>query len=178
MLVLLEPKTLHETQIHLGDLLPQDECIIFNLNSNVNWEYKKLDLIPKMGLIDYTSPDFDSAYISLLLNDEYYFVQLMTIMIYLKQNMQVFLLIYNEDTVFNPIVEVLMKLIQQRYGYNYMIAENWEDVNNAINTFSQISMFTAPGIITYDTDFDRYQQIIAKYNPKLFIDEHVDDSSF
>lgn len=181
MLVVLEPKVLNDTMIHVGDILTQREYQVFNLNANVDYPGIKLDMMPKMGMIDYTSPDFDNAYISMILNNEYYFSQFMVLMSFVNKDIPVFLLIYNEDTIFNPITEVLLKLIQQRYGYNYLLAGKWEDVYDILlgNYPQELTpMFTTPGIVNYDMDMERYQYILAKRDPYRFINEQVDDSSY
>lgn len=179
MLILTEPKNLISAINYLGDTSLLGNYKILNLNANISNDIERLDLMPKMGMIDYSSPDFDSAYISTIMNDEHYFSQFMYLMTYIKNNVNVFLLIYNEDTIFNPIAEVLVKLIQQRYGYNYTIAESPEEICDLVTgLYSDESMFTTPGIITFDSDYARYQYILAKYNPSMFINEKIDDSSY
>lgn len=181
MLIVLEPKVLNDVMIHVGDLFSQREYMVFNLNANVDYPGIKLDMMPKMGMIDYTSPEFDSAYISIILNNEYYFTQFMTLMYYINKNIPVFLLIYNEDNIFNPITEVLLKLIQQRYGYNYIMADNWETVYGILfedYPSVEVPMFTTPGIINFDMDMERYRSIMIRRDPNYFIHEKIDDSSY
>ena len=103
MLILTEPKNLISAINYLGDTSLLGNYKILNLNANISNDIERLDLMPKMGMIDYSSPDFDSAYISIIMNDEHYFSQFMYLMTYIKNNVNVFLLIYNEDTIFNPM---------------------------------------------------------------------------
>ena len=177
MIILTEPKYLLPVINSLGDFALLGKTKVFNLNANIDNSVEKLDLMPKMGMIDYTSPEFDSMYISTILNDEYYFMRFMYLMDFVKNNWIVFILIYNEDTIFNPIAEVLMKLIQQRYGYNYSVAESIEEVSSILlGEYDDGAMFTAPGILTFDADFNRYQNLLIKYYPQMFLNERIDDS--
>lgn len=179
MLIILEPKTLNDVINHIGYIFFHNNSMIFNFNSNSD-VYTKLDLMPDPTKISYSSPTFDSDYISMILNNEYYFTQFMKIVVLLKNGLDVFFLIYNEDSIFNPVLEVLLKLIQQRYGYNYNIADSWQEVYDLVFTtpWEKVPMFTTPGIMTYDIDFVRYQNILAKANPSMFINERIDDSSY
>lgn len=177
MIILTEPKYLMPALKNLGDFALLGKIKVFNLNANIDNSIERLDLMPKMGMIDYTSPEFDSMYISTILNDDNYFMRFMYLMDFIKNNWTVFILIYNEDTIFNPIAEVLMKLIQQRYGYNYSVAESIEDVYSILlGDYDNEAMFTTPGIIAFDADFNRYQSLLIKYNPRIFLDERIDDS--
>lgn len=179
MLILVEPKILNEAMISLGDMFLQGSYVVFNLNANIdNPMYQRLFLMPRFGMVDFSSPDFDTMYINTLITDDQYFMEIMRIVLYLKDAVNVFLLYFNNDTVFNPITEVICKLIQQRYGYNYTIADSVEDIYNILSGISQDSTFTTPGVLQLDSDFYRYQYILSRSNPGLFIDEKIDDTSY
>ena len=174
MLILLEPKTLRDLIAVNNDIIDSN-WVIYNINSNTT-DFHRIYLMPNMGMINVSSPEFDNMYISTILSSDYYFCNFMEISIPLYRGRDVFLLIYDEDTVFNPITEVLVKLIQQRYGYRYIMASSYTDVLDAINQGQ--TLFTTPGIINFDSDFNRYQELLVKYNPKVFINERIDDSHF
>lgn len=174
MLILLEPKTLRDFISYNGDIIDSN-WVIYNINGNTT-DFKRIDLMPNLGMISASSPEFDNVYVTTILSIDYYFYNFMEITIPLYYGKDVFLLIYDEDTVFNPITETLAKLIQQRYGYQYTLASSYIDIIDTINQGQ--SLFTAPGITTFDSDFNRYQELLMKYNPKIFIDERIDDSHF
>lgn len=166
MLVVTEPKVIYE--LGRRDLL-NTNSIIFNMNANVS-TFVPVYLMPPQGMI-YTSLEFDNEYINLILTNDHYFLQLMRIMIPLRDGHDVYILAYNEETVFNPITETLMKLIQQRYGYNYQEIHSVDDLN-----IFDCSGFTTPGIIQFDEDFKRYEECIKRNNPYSYINEQINDS--
>lgn len=164
MLLVMEPKTLQKlSRVYTLD----SEWILLNLNANTQQYGARLNLIPPLGM-NTASMEFDTQYINLLLSDPNYFMQFMYIMNYLKNGYNVVLLIYNEDTVFNAITETLVKFIQQRYGYNYQFLNDVEDFNQ----WDQ-SSFTAPGIIQFDQDYNRYEEYLIKMDPSRFVNEVV-----
>ena len=112
MLYVMEPKVFYNVAYYEQDAI--NEMVVYNVGSNCNDPtIPKLELFPRYGL-NIDSKEFDSQYIDQLLNDDLYFVNFMKIMISLKEGNNVFILIYNEETVFAPIYERLLKLIQKR----------------------------------------------------------------
>lgn len=165
MLYIMEPKTFFEIYYYEQEMT-EEMMAVYNVGSNCNdKDIPKLELFPVYGL-NIDSPDFDSKYIDQLLNEDSYFINFMQIMIPLKDGKDVFILIYNEETVFAPIYEVIFKLIQKRYGYNYNMINNLDDW---IEVDLNDGEFTAPGIQTFDQDYERYEQIMIMNNPDQYI---------
>lgn len=165
MLVVTEPKIIYELN---RQSLMQKNAVIYNLNANVT-NFEQLYLMPPQGML-ISSPEFDNAYIGLILSDDNYFVQFMRIIIPLFYGSDVYLLAYNEETVFNPITETILKLIQQRYGYNYQEVHFIYDIDFYIQ-----SSFTTPGALQFDEDQARYESIMSRIDPYSFINERVSE---
>jgi hypothetical protein len=176
MLAAIEPKHLYESIAKLGTSKIA-HIGIYNLDANIpaNTSFcTQLQLVPPIRTMNPSSQEFDDWYISTILTNDVYFSWLMKIMVDLRDGKDVFLLVYREETTFDPINEVILKLIQKRYGYNYHIIDNSEDVLDLLCTDS--STFTTEGIITFDSDFERYLNIIRTYNPTVFTNEIIDDT--
>ena len=166
MLVATEPKVIYELY-RKGYI--DSNSVIYNLNANTT-QFNMIRLMPPQGM-NTASLEFDQYYINLILSDNNYFIQFMNIIIPLRDGKDVYILAYNEDTVFNPITETLMKFIQQRYGYDYQEVHYMEDIN-----MMDLSSFTTPGIIQFDEDFNRYEQLMSIYSPYYYINEIINDS--
>lgn len=166
MLVVTEPKIIYELY-KTGYI--DNNSVIYNLNANTT-QFQVLPLMPPQGM-NTASLEFDQCYINLILSDDNYFIQFMNIIIPLRDGKNVYILAYNEDTVFNPITETLMKFIQQRYGYNYQEIHSIDDIN-----MMDLSSFTTPGILQFDEDFNRYEYLMSKYSPYYYINEKINDS--
>ena len=67
-----------------------------------------------------------------------------------------FVMVYNGISVFKILNDIIFKLVQKRYGYNYQIVNSCEDLN-----LNDTSSFTTPGILTLDQDIQRYEQYLA-----------------
>lgn len=163
MLIMTEPKVFFELQ-RIG--LLNESTVVFNLNSNSN-VFQPIYLMPPREML-MSSHEFDQQYISLILTNDTYFMEFMKIINLLKDGKDVFILTYNEESTFNPISETLLKFIQQRYGYDYQEVHSVSDYNPY-----DPSGFTTPGILQFDDDFRRYEELIIKANPYLYINEQV-----
>lgn len=165
MLIVTEPKILYQMTYN------PENTRIFNLNANVT-NFTSLRLMPPYNWGVYiNSPTFDQEYISLLLTNDDYFIELMKIMELLKRGIDVILLVYKDEIVFDSIVECILKLIQQRYGYQYTLVDDESYYEESYNFI--IPTFSTPGIIQLDQDLDRYFSILAKRNPYIFINEKI-----
>lgn len=165
MLVILDPNTYRA----LYPSIANDGHIVMNLNANIiDPNIPILNLIPHVNI---TLPeDLDSYYIDAILNEDDHFMALMTVMILLKHGHDVYLLSYSADGVLGPIIEIVLKLIQCRYGYNYQLLNNVEDFDP-----NQQVGFTAVGIMTLDKDTERYEQLMTMLYPDMFINEQIND---
>ena len=171
MLVVTEPKVIYELY-RKGYI--DSNSVIYNLNANTT-QFNMIRLMPPQGM-NTASLEFDQYYINLILSDNNYFIQFMNIIIPLRDGKDVYILAYNEDTVFNPITETLMKFIQQRYGYDYQEVHYMEDIN-----MMDLSSFTTPGIIQFDEDFNTFNcparkfENFVSFGPEFPNDEKTTD---
>lgn len=166
MLIITEPKILYNISYNPVN------TVVLNLNANVT-TFETLRLMPPYNWGVYIdSPNFDQEYISLILSYNNYFMEFMKILIPLQRGMDVILLVYKDETVFDSIVECIVKLIQQRYGYQYNIIDSVTEYDT-LNT--ETSTFTTPGIIQLDQDLNRYYSILAQRNPYMFINEIINE---
>ena len=156
MLIVTEPKTFNLLSIYVRFTNPH----VYVLNANVQGNQLNI-FTPDIMRMYYSLPEEekDAYFISSIFNDFSRFGLLIDKIMYpLYCGDDVILLIYNEEDIFNPATEALVKFIQQRYGYNYQWLESPEDFNQNDN-----SSFTAPGITNYDTDAAMYYDRINKY---------------
>ena len=97
--------------------------------------------------------DFDIMYASVLLQTDHMFETLIKITASSYFGFTVILLVYREPYR-DAIMESIIKLIQQRYGYGCWIVNAPED----IECLSEPT-FTPNGIITLDSDVKRYDNL-------------------
>ena len=154
MLVMIEPKVLYD--ILSNDIyIDKGKTTYFNLNANGCWMATavKLDFfIPGLQNVN----DFDAYVVDMILSNEKNFINFIPIPYTLQQGYDVFAMVYNGFPILKSINEIIFKIIQKRYGYNYQIVNCKEDLNTEDN-----SSFTTPGILTLDQDIQRYQAILG-----------------
>lgn len=149
------------------------QFVVYNLSSNyVNPSIPQLNLM-RIARLDYTSRDVDNQFYNIIMTNDMYFCELMKIMIPLYQGKDVALMVYREEDFFDPYTETVGKVIQQRYGYNYQLINEYEDFNEF-----DTSSFNINGVFYLDQDIQRYNNIILKINPDAFRNEKIDDSHF
>lgn len=135
--------------------------IIYNLTSMVEGFVPLRLLIPPNELGKFTDRDFDIAYMHYILDNDNVFAEFFQIIYNLYIGNDVFIVVSNEDWSEN-ILESLLKLIQQRYGYNAVLIVTEEDYMYAENNI--ISNF-APGygIYNLDVDKERFSYLMESY---------------
>lgn len=156
MLIVTEPKYLYPNLQFLSK-----NSFIVNIDANVGGFYH-LNLMPdikQLGNMDPYSQEFDMWYTSQILNNETLFMNFMQIVSALRDGRDVVLLMYTGSDIINAMNEVLVKMIQVRYGYNYQVV----DCADGIDYYDQ-SGFTTLGILQVDEDYNRYRSLLAKYN--------------
>lgn len=171
MLILMEPKMLQLSNTIYEGLFPRENTFIYSINCVVQG-YPRIDLLPKIssnGIPDTGSDQFDQFIINTIMGEDYYFSQFMIIVSALAQGCDVILLYWNENFIMNPVTEIVCKIIQQRYGYNYIQIDSLEQIEFIFMQLYPEPMFTAPGIQLYDADFRRYQEILIKRDPSGFV---------
>ena len=96
---------------------------------------------------------FDIQYANAIFRDDKMFEAFMSIMIPVHEGINSILLVHR-DTYRDSLMESLIKLIQQRYGYNSWIVEDIDDID-CIHE----STFTPYGIMALDADIKRYDEL-------------------
>lgn len=130
----------------------------FNLSSPVNCGYSLAGLIPNPEYIPYEviqgsmdTPDFDIQYGQFIMQGEQ-FKLFMNLVLPLYNDPCACVIVYiSPSKVRDLIMECLIKLIQQRYGYSSYIVNDLEDIYYIKDDMS----FTPRGIVTMQADSDR-----------------------
>ena len=113
---------------------------------------------------DCDTPEFDISYHNYILNDNNTFMQFMSIIqpVYTDPDILIQILI-NKSEFRDVITESLIKLIQQRYGYNVYLVNDIEDF-----IYADESSFSIPGLFNMDIDLQRWQLMIAPESGELY----------
>lgn len=140
------------------------QVIVYNLSSyygdvpTLNMLIPSIAHMPEESLDGDVSsfPAFDVAYNSYIMSNDDAFVQFMNIMIpaYTSPDVLVQILISSSEFR-DAITESLIKLIQQRYGYNIYIVNEPEDF-----LYTTESDFSVPGLFAMDGDLDRWRGLM------------------
>lgn len=133
-----------------------DNVVVFNLTS-LKEGYRRLDLlIPPNQLGLYTGRDFDIAYANYIMSNDMVFKEFFDIIHCLYIGQDVYIIIDEEAEWSENITESLLKLIQQRYGYNASHISCFDDFVYACN--NDISDFNPYfGVYNLDIDKQRYE---------------------
>lgn len=131
----------------------QEQCTILNLSSYIEG-YRKLNLLPPNSLGATTEYQFDQLYAKSIMEDDYLFSQMFSIIYLLSIGQDVYIIVSNDDWSEN-IIESLLKLIQQRYGYNATRINCFDDIVNAIPGEFNPSY----GLFNLDQDMERFTYI-------------------
>lgn len=136
-----------------------DGYIIYNLSSYTE-QYERIHLLPSDDIGKYYNDEktFDLLYANSILQDDFYFMELMKIMIPIYEGKDVLLLISER---FENITESLMKFISGRYGIISYIVNEAEDLE-----YLNESNFTINGLYNLDIDKNRFSRIYAISNMK------------
>lgn len=149
---------------------------IFNLNSPLEG-YEQLKLVPYYQISFDTNDErsFDINYANYVLSNPSTFNELMKVMMILYEGLDVYILIYRDGDYFEMLAESLLKLIQQRYGYNYHMLGIPEDLEHALSCDPNDDYFTTYGLFNLDNDKELYirNKLLeaSKYGPITTIPE-------
>lgn len=137
---------------------------VYNITSYREGLYR-LNLLPPFDKRLYTDGcrDFDLAYAEWIFNNDYIFFDFFKIVYDLYLGKDVFLVMDDGDWSEN-IIESLLKLIQQRYGYNGCLITDFDAYVYAQNNID--SRFEDFGLYNLDQDKDRFSAIWIKLDPK------------
>ena len=154
-----------------------DSGLVFNLTS-LREGYERLSLlIPPNQIGHLFGRDFDISYMNYIFGNDAVFYQFFSCIIMpLYNNTDVYLIVSKDDWSEN-LIESLMKLIQQRYGYNGVEINCQEDYLYYINQAKDIPEFNPYfGLQNLDIDKERYSYIretIRLRNGGNLIDESI-----
>lgn len=138
----------------------QDQCVVLNFTSYIEG-YRRLNLIPPNSLGASSEYDFDVLYMQYIMSNDMIFAEFFTIINLLYMGNDVYIIISDDDWS-ETLIESLLKLIQQRYGYNAVRVDNLDDV-----IYSEPTDFDRSfGIFNLDEDLDRYSYIIESIKVK------------
>lgn len=133
-----------------------DTGVVYNLTSMREGLYNLSTLIPPNEIGRFEGRDFDLAYANYILMNDFVFVEFFGIIYALYNNADVYIVISEDDWSEN-LVESLFKLIQQRYGYNGVKINSFDDYLFLVNSsnsgeFSSFDFY----IRNLDEDKERY----------------------
>lgn len=136
-----------------------DSGLVYNLTS-LREGYERLPLlVPPNEIGKLTGRDFDIAYMNYIFGNDSVFYQFFFIIMALYNDMDVFLIVSKDDWSEN-LVESLMKLIQQRYGYNGVEIKSPNDYIYYMNQSKDLPEFNPYfGIQNLDSDKERFAYI-------------------
>ncbi len=128
----------------------QSQCVVYNLTSFIEG-YERLRIIPPNNLGASTEYEFDQLYASWILNNDVIFFEFFKIINMLMNGFDVYLII-SEDPWSENILESLLKLIQQRYGYNATRIDSFDDL-----VYAEPGEFNPGyGLFNFDQDNERF----------------------
>ena len=134
---------------------------IFNLSSLREDFITLRYLIPPNNIGRFTDMEFDIAYMNYILNNDTVFMDFFRIIYELYIGRDVFIVASKEDWSEN-ILESLMKLIQQRYGYNSVGVYNENDYIYAKN-YGSGNFVPGYGVYNLDQDKERFTYLVQNY---------------
>lgn len=149
----------------MGDIrcLPyaREKFVILNLSSLAEG-FMRVHLVPSIQTQYNNEKEFDLAYANYIFSNDVTFMELMKIIYPLYMGYDVFLLVSRNEDTHDVVTESLCKLIQQRYGYNYQLLNNVDDIN-----YYDESSFSINGLRILDEDKEKFSYISVAQNPNL-----------
>jgi len=106
---------------------------------------------------------FDSKLAEFILNDNSTFLDFMSIIFPLYNGENVYMILNRDSEYFMNIAESIVKLIQQRYGYNHAVINEFNDYNYVESDTG----FSLQGLYNFDIDRERYINGMLIYNSQL-----------
>lgn len=137
---------------------------VMNLSSLYSGYHSLTDLITLVAPINNTqmphgefvySVEFDIQYANALINDHRMFHHLMEIMIPAREG-EVIIILVQRDQFRDAVMESLIKFIQQRYGYNSWIVDDFDDIS-----YLKETTFSTYGLITLDADINAHDRLYS-----------------
>lgn len=151
---------------------PNRKISIFNLSSCYSG-YIDITMLAKLSCINETymsmpafvnSLEFDLQYASNIINLPHMFNDFMKVMSSAFEGDLVIILVYR-DPYRDAIMESLIKLIQQRYGYNCWIIEDKDDIESI-----REEQFIPYGLINLENDLRKYDQLYRDISNQISVE--------
>lgn len=146
----------------IQDKANYNKTIVFNVSSLYHGYIDLTCLVTSIAPINHSSMptnvfvdslDFDMQYANAIMNNNTLFEAFMNIVMNAYEGYTVIVLVYREPYR-DAILESLIKLIQQRYGYNSWIVSDIDDISCL-----KESAFNPMGLMTLDQDIRRYETL-------------------
>lgn len=137
------------------------EGVIYNLTSLREGFNSLYLLIPPNDIGRFTDRDFDIAYANYIMNNDNVFCEFFQIIYNLYIGKDVFIIVSEENWSEN-ILESLLKLIQQRYGYNAVRIDSDDDYIFARNNMT-FDFAYGYGLYNLDQDKERFTYLIENF---------------
>lgn len=135
--------------------------VMYNLSSMREGFISLQALIPPNTIGRLTDREFDIAYANYIMSNDTLFCIFFQIIYNLYIGKDVFIIVSTEDWSEN-LLESLLKLIQQRYGYNGVLINTEADYLYA-TTSMNFGFAPGYGIYNLDQDKERFTTLIEQY---------------
>lgn len=135
--------------------------VMYNLSSMREGFISLQALIPPNTIGRLTDREFDIAYANYIMSNDTLFCIFFQIVYNLYIGKDVFIIISTEDWSEN-LLESLLKLIQQRYGYNAVLINTEADYLYAVTSMN-FGFAPGYGIYNLDQDKERFTTLIEQY---------------
>lgn len=135
--------------------------VMYNLSSMREGFISLQALIPPNTIGRLTDREFDIAYANYIMSNDTLFCIFFQIIYNLYIGKDVFIIVSTEDWSEN-LLESLLKLIQQRYGYNAVLINTEADYLYAANSMN-FGFASGYGIYNLDQDKERFTTLIEQY---------------
>ena len=148
--------------------------VVYNFTSMTEGFITIQNLIPPINLGRYDSYNFDVNYYNFIFNNDYTFLSFFRIVQSLYTGKYVYI-IFDEAYWSENLMESLLKIIQQRYGYNGYCVYDEDDVILALqNDDSNFNHYY--GLNNLDIDKNRYQYLVKQLElqqPNQYMVENI-----
>ena len=135
--------------------------VMYNLSSMREGFISLQSLIPPNTIGRLTDREFDIAYANYIMSNDTLFCIFFQIVYNLYIGKDVFIIVSTEDWSEN-LLESLLKLIQQRYGYNAVLINTEADYLYAVTSMN-FEFAPGYGIFNLDQDKERFTTLIEQY---------------
>lgn len=135
--------------------------VMYNLSSMREGFISLQALIPPNTIGRLTDREFDIAYANYIMSNDTLFCIFFQIIYNLYIGKDVFIIVSTEDWSEN-LLESLLKLIQQRYGYNAVLINTEADYLYAVTSMN-FEFAPGYGVFNLDQDKERFTTLIEQY---------------